>query len=191
MNYAPLSAFLLAGGASSRMGRDKALIEFEGKPLLVQLATRLQNLAGNVTILAPAGRYESFGLTVLPDRLANCGPLSGIETALRHSRHPWALILACDLAHVTPEWLATLASHARPGLDVITSGDNPLCALWNTSALPVVSAALDRGQFRVRSIVAALKSENLIPPDPEILANWNRPEDLPPSLGERKANCGG
>jgi molybdopterin-guanine dinucleotide biosynthesis protein A len=191
MNYAPLSAFLLAGGASSRMGRDKALIEFEGKPLLVRLATMLRSLAGDVTILAPAGRYESFGYKVLPDRRANCGPLSGIETALRHSGHPWVLILACDLAHVTPEWLATVASHARPGLDVITSGDNPLCALWNISALPAVSAALDSGQFRVRSLVASLKSENLIPPDPGILANWNRPEDLPPFFGERKANRGG
>ncbi len=191
MNYAPLSAFLLAGGASSRMGRDKALIEIEGNPLLVRLASMLQNLAGEVAILAPSGRYESFGYKVLPDRLANCGPLSGVETALRHTRHCWALILACDLAHVTPDWLVTLASHARPGLDVITSGDNPLCALWNVSALPAVSAALDSGQFRVRSVVATLKSENLIPPDPGILANWNRPEDLPPSSGERKANRGG
>lgn len=185
MNYPlarPLSAFILSGGASRRMGSDKALLLFKGKPLLVHLASVVHTLTPALTVIAPSGRYESLGFSTLPDIRPGCGPLSGIETALTHSPADWSLILACDLPHLTPAWLETLVSSAlsSPEQQIIASGDppNPLAAVWHKSALPAVHDALNTGNFRVRDLLSTLSSKILIPQDPQILANWNRPEDI-------------
>ncbi len=205
MNYAPqpsasqpLSAFLLAGGASSRMGRDKALIPFRDKPLLVHLAEMLKSVSNSFHILAPPGRYEAFGYPILPDLRENCGPMAAIESALSHSPQNWNLVVACDLPFLTPEWLILLRDTAfsSPSVRCVASATspdtpNPLAAVWHRSALPAVRTSLDAGNFRVRSLLSSIETKILIPPNPQILANWNRPEDISSALGERKANSGG
>jgi molybdopterin-guanine dinucleotide biosynthesis protein A len=204
MNYAPQStapapvgAFLLAGGASSRMGRDKALIPFRGNPLLVHLAELLRSVSVDFHIIAPPQRYESFAYPILPDLRDNCGPMAAIETALAHSSHPWNFIVACDMPLLSAEWLITLrdAALGSTQTDCVSSATapdspNPLAAIWNRSALPTVRGFLDEGNFRVRSLLSSLETKILIPPDPQILANWNRPEDISGLGGEGKANSG-
>ena len=198
MNYAStlnpplqIGAFLLAGGASSRMGRDKALIPVKGIPLLIRLAKVLSTIGSEFHILAPQGRYESFGYPILNDIHANSGPLAGIEVALETSAFDWNLILACDLPFIEADWLLQLAAVALNSSNLqcvasATSPDspNPLCALWHKSALPKVRSALDSQNFRVRSVVEVLQTQILIPPDPGILANWNRPQDISALPGE-------
>ncbi len=204
MNYAPQSAvpspigaFLLAGGASSRMGRDKALIPFRGNPLLVHLAEILKSVSVDFHVIAPPQRYESFGYPILPDLRENCGPMAAIETALSHSPHPWNFIVACDMPLLTSDWLMTLSNAAFDSTqtDCVLSAPapdspNPLAAIWNQTALPTVRNSLDEGNFRVRSLLSSLKTKILIPPDLQILANWNRPEDISGTLGEGKVNSG-
>jgi molybdopterin-guanine dinucleotide biosynthesis protein A len=176
-----LAAFLLAGGASRRMGSDKALLPFGDKTLIEHLAGMLLTITPAVTIVAPAGRYEAFGLPVVADLRPHCGPLGGIEAALSHSQADWNLILACDLPRMTGDWLQTLTKAARADarLRIVASGEppNPLAAVWHRSALTPVQEALDRGELRVRDLLGRVSSKTLIPQDPEILANWNRPED--------------
>ncbi len=183
MNYPSVpsvAGYLLAGGASRRMGRDKALIEVEGEVLLVRIGRLLERVSSPVHVLAPRGRYEGLGFPVLEDRRAGCGPLGGIESALLHCPHEWALIVACDLPNVDEDWLKTLIAAASPGLAIVASGEplNALAALWNRSALPAVQAALDAGRFRVRDLLEQLPAQRLVPPRPEILANWNEPLDI-------------
>ncbi len=173
------------------MGTDKAVLPFEGQPLLLHLAKVLASVVADPRLLAPAGRYEQFGLPGLEDRRMGCGPLAGIETALLDSDCEWNLILACDMPFVTAEWLTTmievaLASEAT--VRCICTGENPLLALWRRSALSEVQGALDAGNFRLRDLLEPLNAKKLIPPDPQILANWNRPEDLPGYPSEGKAN---
>ena len=102
MNYPPQSlaafevgAFVLAGGASSRMGRDKALLPIGAKFLLAHLVGLLDSFAPQVFVVAPSGRYEKLGFHVIEDQRLNCGPLAGIETALSITSLEWNLILAC------------------------------------------------------------------------------------------------
>ena len=178
----PIGAYLLAGGASSRMGRDKALLLFDGHPLLVQTNKLLASIAPNPQLVAPVGRYEQFGFSPLVDRRSDCGPMAGIETALIHSGFEWNLILACDLPFITRDWLVHLVETAVAAplqVACVSTGDNPLLAVWRKSALPTVQGALDSGNFRLRDLMKPLNALNLIPPDPKILANWNRPGDLP------------
>ncbi len=203
MNYAPhfklgpkVAAFLLAGGMSSRMGKDKALLLVEGKPLLQTLAERVLPLCSELRIVAPRGRYESLGYSIVEDRRTASGPLAGIEAALEASTAEWNLILACDMPNVPPSWLQALIDASGDAFDCILSASNPetlhpLCALWRKTALPVVRAALDSGNRKVLDVVEQLRTQILIPQDPGILANWNSPADMPQQQGEGKANCGG
>lgn len=179
--HLPVGAYLLAGGASRRMGRDKALLLFDNHPLLVQTNKLLASIVPDPQLVAPVGRYEKFGFSPLVDRRLNCGPMAGIETALIHSGFEWNLILACDLPFLTRDWLVHMVETAVAAplqVACVSTGDNPLLAVWRKSALPTVQAALDSKHFRLRDLMKPLNAINLIPPDPKILANWNRPEDL-------------
>lgn len=180
LSAAPLAGYVLAGGASRRMGRDKALLEKDGELLLVRIAKALGEVCETVRVLAPAGRYEGLGYTVLPDLRPGNGPLGGIETALSDCATEWALMVACDLPYVDADWLRTLVGAREERYAVIASGDppNPLVAVWRRSARGAVSRAIDEGHLRVRDLLKELPVRLLIPPRAEILANWNEPEDV-------------
>jgi molybdopterin-guanine dinucleotide biosynthesis protein A len=133
--------YLLAGGASRRMGRDKAMLEIKGEKLLVLLAAAATRLCGRATVVAPAGRYESLGLRVIEDKREGAGPLAGIEAALLDSSAEWTIVWACDMPGVTESWLRRLAAKAEvvpPEVLCVASGEslaeaNPLCAAWGAS----------------------------------------------------------
>lgn len=149
-----LAAFVLAGGASSRMGTDKALLDFGGEPLVCRM-TRLVASAGvGVTVIGPPERYSSLGLEAIPDDCAGLGPLGGIATALAHSDRPWNLIVAVDLPRLTPEWLKKLAERAaRSAADALIPrserGLEPLCAAYHRRCLPSIRTALRQGVRKV------------------------------------------
>jgi molybdenum cofactor guanylyltransferase len=189
----PVSAFLLAGGESRRMGRDKALLPVGGQPLLLHLAQSAAPVVNSIAVIAPPGRYEALceplGLVVLPDLRPGSGPLAGIEAALARSQSDWNLILACDMPFVDSAWLATLVAAALgQHADVLCVASalgteeapqpSPLCACWHKDALPAVSRALDQGQRRVRDLLPVLNTRYLFPVQPRLLANWNSPTDV-------------
>ena len=156
-----VAGFILAGGASSRMGRDKALLEFGGVPLIVRAAQLLEPLVGRPTIVAPEGRYQNLGLRTVPDDHSGFGPLGGIATALRVSTSPWNLIVGCDLPYLTEQWLSFLieraeASAADAVLPENTRGLEPLCAMYHERAEAAIRAALERGIRKVTDGLAAL-----------------------------------
>lgn len=188
-----VSAFLLAGGESRRMGRDKALLPVGGQQLLLHLAQIAAPLVNSIAVIAPNGRYEALcqplGLTVFSDLRPGQGPLAGIESALSQSGSPWNLILACDMPFLDSVWLAALvaAALAQPaGVLCVASAlrseaeiqPSPLCACWHKDALPAVSSALDHGCRRVRDLLAPLNTQYLFPVSPRLLANWNSPTDV-------------
>src|SRR4030081_3887792 len=97
-----VAGFILAGGASSRMGRDKGLLDFGGVPLIVHTAQLLEPLVAEVTVVGSPSRYAQFGSRAIGDDARGqdgrgCGPLAGIATALAATRAQWNLIIACDL----------------------------------------------------------------------------------------------
>ncbi len=76
-------AYLLAGGGSTRFGRDKALVEIDGIPMLLRIRVLLGAVSEQVTVIAPPLRYAALGVTAVSDRWEGQGPLAGIITALR------------------------------------------------------------------------------------------------------------
>ncbi len=187
--YTQVEAFILAGGASSRMGRDKALLEIGGVPLLARTARLLEPLVAGVTVIGPPERYTASGLHVVPDDWPGLGPLGGIATALGISRREWSLIVGCDLPYLSAawlEWLITraLASPADALVPESTRGLEPLCAIYRTRCGPALAAAVTAGVRKVFDAVTRLAPERLTPAQWQALAlgvepfkNMNTPED--------------
>ncbi|MBI1750241.1 MAG: molybdenum cofactor guanylyltransferase [Acidobacteria bacterium] len=161
-----VSAFILAGGSSSRMGADKALLELAGQPLLLRTARLLDAFVTPVTVIGDPSLYASLGLPVFPDDVPGLGPLGGIATALRISRMPWNLVVACDLPYLTAAWIdflisRALAAHADALLPASERGPEPLCAMYHARCAPVISTALARGVRKVTDGLAGVVIETL------------------------------
>ena len=192
-----VAAFILAGGVSSRMGREKGLLEIGGEPLMVRTARLIEPLVTEVTVVGTPERYAALGLRAIADR--NLGglegkeavrtPLAGIATALIATKAPWNLILACDLPYLTSEWLDWLLGRAvDSGAQIVmprTSGGlEPLAAVYRMECAARIVAALERGVRKVTEAMTEFRMECLSEgewrkhdPEGRVLRNMNAPSD--------------
>ncbi len=195
--YRQISAFILAGGASSRMGQDKALLDFGGVPLILHTARSLEPLVADVRIVGSPRRYAALGLSGIEDNAhpheatynSGCGPLAGIATALATTNSTWNLIVACDLPYLSVEWLGWLLSRAlrSRGEAVVPRtgrGIEPLAAVYRRECAAPIAAALARGARKVSDVIEELNVDFVYPADWSridrsglILRNMNSPED--------------
>ena len=184
-----VEGFILAGGESGRMGRDKSLLELGGTPLLLRTARLVEPIVARLAVVGPAGRYASFTLRVIPDDKLGVGPLGAIATALRHSTSEWNLVVACDLPYLTVDWLdflirRALASGADALLPQTEGGPEPLCAMYRTSGGPAIAAALERGVRKITEGLSGLIVEPVLQADwkafdsaGRLFKNMNSPAD--------------
>jgi molybdopterin-guanine dinucleotide biosynthesis protein A len=155
--------YVLAGGGSTRFGRDKALVEIDGKAMVTRMFELLAKVARSVNVVAVPGKYSNLGVSALTDRWPGEGPLGGIITALTPSAGigvpEWNLIVGCDMPFLTREWLdylveRSLASPADVVVPRSMSGLEPLCACWRSSGTETLQRAFDRG---IRKVTEAMK----------------------------------
>ncbi len=161
--------YVLAGGGSTRFGRDKALAEIDGKKMLLRMWELLRGVGGEVRVVVAPGKHAGLGVTTLTDRWPGEGPLGGIITALRAtaengSRTEWNLIVGCDMPFLTLEWLnylveRALASHAEVIVPRSASGLEPLCACWCSSGAERLQRAFDSGTRKVTEAMKQLRME--------------------------------
>jgi molybdopterin-guanine dinucleotide biosynthesis protein A len=150
------------------MGRDKALLDFGGTPLILHIASLAHPLTGAPAIVGPPDRYANLNLRVIPDDTAGIGPLGGIATALRDSREPWILVLGCDLPLLTSKWLGYLIDRAlKSAADAIVpqsaAGAEPLCAMYRKGSAASIAKAIARGVRKVTDWIAELNVEPIEP----------------------------
>ena len=184
----PFTAVLLAGGKSTRMGRDKAGAIFDGQPLWRrQLATLRALEPAELFISGKAdGPYAGAGVEILLDHSPGLGPLAGLEAAFRRASHPLVLVLAIDLPALTPGFLASLIQTATATGCVPRRAEwfEPLAAVYPRTCLPLVEACLraaDRSMQRFVRLAAAaglVESRALRPADLALFKNVNLPGDL-------------
>jgi len=151
--------YIMAGGASSRFGRDKALVEVGGTPMLSRMIELLLGVTKQLKLVAVPGKYAAFGAEIVEDRWPGEGPLGGIITALEDAaRSPadgeWNLIVSCDMPFLTREWLAFLSARAAKSkaqvvLPCSAHGPEPLCASYRTDAAGPLRAVFDSGVRKV------------------------------------------
>lgn len=177
------AGFVLAGGASSRMGRDKALLPWRGATLLDYVAGQVRSAAGSLAIVGPLGRYRDRGYPEIPDLYPGAGPLGGVITALHATNATWNLIVACDMPGITRAFLQELLARAeRQNADcfmpVGPSGlPEPLCAVWRQAAEPALTRALEGGIRKMTDATTGLQAAYWPLVTTEALENVNTPED--------------
>lgn len=140
------SAVILVGGASSRMGRDKALMEVQDQPAAIRLARLLVDSGFvNVRLVGGSGeRFRDCGFAHVPDLEQDRGPLEGIRTSLRSAEEEWTLVVAVDLIALDREAISELKSalENHPFDDVIlascSEGPQPLFAWWRRSSIQTI-----------------------------------------------------
>jgi molybdopterin-guanine dinucleotide biosynthesis protein A len=192
-----LSGFILAGGHSRRMGRDKAFLELDGRTLLARALDLLRALTPEVWIVGPAAKFRSYGW-VIEDIFADCGPLAGIHAALCASATELNLIVAVDLPFVTESLLRFIIEQARAGDAVVTvpriaGGYQPLCAVYRRAFAPLSAAALESGRNKIDALFAKTTTRILEEPElrrfafsPEMFHNLNTPQDFRRVVSEKQ-----
>jgi len=137
------SAVILAGGKSSRMGRDKAFLEFGGEPLLSRQISLVKEAGASEVFISgrPSIDYSALKYPVLLDESIGMGPLGGIASAFQAIQHPFLLVLAVDMPHITADFLKILWGECREGMGAVPKcGEivEPLAAFYPKSASPLV-----------------------------------------------------
>jgi molybdopterin-guanine dinucleotide biosynthesis protein A len=189
---------LLAGGASRRMGRDKRLIVVDGEPMVRRAARALAAGTDELLIVVSPGRPISphavadLRARIVEDRVADAGPLAGLEAALVAARYelvvaaaadmPW---LAASVVRLLVERLA-VAEAATDAVAIATDrGAEPLLAAYRRRVAPTVTQLLDGGERRTTALLEAVPVEAIQPadwrrfdPSGRSARNVNRPADL-------------
>jgi molybdopterin-guanine dinucleotide biosynthesis protein A len=152
-----MNAFVLAGGQSTRMGRDKALLELAGRPLIEHALEKLRALGFSPRIVGVRPDLAAFA-AVIPDIHPHTGPLGGIEAALAASDTEQNLFLPVDLPWLPVEFLRWMIERAESTEALATvprlqGRPQPLCAVYTKTLLPYVQAALAADDAKVTRAV--------------------------------------
>jgi molybdopterin-guanine dinucleotide biosynthesis protein A len=185
-----VTIWILAGGKSTRMGTDKAFVDFEGRTLLARALALAREVSADARIVGSKDKFASFA-SVVEDEFPNRGPLGGIHAALRASHTDLNLILAVDMPFVPRALLEYLLQQARdaPEAVAVVPGGNegwqPLCAVYRKKFAIAAEAALRAGRNRIDLLFDAA-STRVIENDElekagfssDVFRNMNTPEEL-------------
>ena len=189
----PASAIILAGGKSSRMGRPKALLPFDGEPLIVHTVRTLARLfADLVVVAAPGQELPPLPVTFVRDEVAYQGPVGGIYYGVRAACTEVCFVTSCDAPFLNLSFIAHLLSHIA-NYDVVVpfwqDRLQPLHAVYRRSVAPLLHAQLERGELRPIFLYQKVRTREVNADeirrfDPEGLSfrNLNSPEDYQAAL---------
>ncbi|NIO07372.1 MAG: NTP transferase domain-containing protein, partial [Deltaproteobacteria bacterium] len=152
------SAIILAGGKSSRMGRPKALLSFEGEPLIVHIVRALGGLFAEIVVVAAPGQElpplrlgsgQALPVNLVRDEVAYQGPVGGIYYGLTAASGEVSFVTSCDVPFVNPSLISYLTSQI-PEYDVVVpywqERFQPLHAVYRNKVAPLLKAQLERGE---------------------------------------------
>ncbi len=184
------AVFILAGGKSTRMGADKAFVEFAGRTLLARALELANSVASEVRIVGNREKFASFA-PVVEDIFRDCGPLGGIHAALRSSRTDTNLVLAVDMPFVSSAFLLYLMERARAvpaATVVIPRADGrrqTLCAVYRREFADAAEAALLAGRNRIDRLFEGVETRVIEEQELEsagfssrIFRNLNTPKEV-------------
>ena len=162
-----LTALLLVGGQSRRMGRDKATLRLAGEPLWQRQLRLLQELQPQHLLVSARTRpaWCPAAIEVILDEPPSRGPLSGIDAALARLETSHLLALAIDLPRMTAAHLQHLLALLQPGCGVVPVKDGlfePLCAVYPTQARVAAAEALQKNQLSLQQLVTTLLERNQV-----------------------------
>ncbi len=182
-----VTGIILAGGKSTRMGKDKALLEIEGDPFIKRIADVLAGVFKDVMIISNHGtRYAFLDLPVCSDIFENCGPLGGIQAGLTYAKTPAILVVSCDLPLINArliEHLLDVDENIDASVYSTEESVQPLFGLYRKRCLSAIELRIRAREYSVRDCLGVLKTRVVTPPadhsilDVHSLMNINTPAD--------------
>lgn len=188
-----VSGVILAGGKSSRMGRNKALLEVGGKRIIESAVALFKSIFKEVILVTNSpSEYADLDVRIVTDIFPGKGSLGGIYTGLSHSSHDYSFVASCDMPFLKREMIEFLISK-KEDFDVIVprlrDGYEPLHALYSRRCLKPIEAMLRKGDLRIIGFyqevrVREVSEDELSPfnPSPSSFININTPEDYEVAL---------
>ncbi len=189
----PSSAVILAGGKSSRMGQPKALLPFDGEPLIAHTVRTLSRLFSDlVVVAAPEQQLPTLQVTMVHDDVAYQGPVGGILYGLRAARSELCFVTSCDAPFLNLDLIAFLVAQMNDHDVVVPHWQErlqPLHAVYRRGVVPLLQEQLARGELRPIFLYKKVRTREVSPEeirrfDPEGLSfrNLNSPEDYQAAL---------
>lgn len=149
-----ITGIILAGGKSKRMGTDKGLMDWNGKPMVTYAIEALNRYCSKILISTTNNEYEVFNLDLVPDSIPDLGPIGGLLTCLNISDTQTCICLPCDLPNIKPEVIEFLLKmyDGKSCLVPLSPLPEPLCAIYPLNVLPVIVNLIERKDFSLLSI---------------------------------------
>lgn len=149
----PMSGIILAGGKSSRLGRNKAFLEWEGHPLIERSLQVLRSIFSEIIISTNNPElYSLYGEKTVSDLFIDQGPLGGLHACLREAQYDYSFFVACDMPFLDPEvirFLAGLIGKESVIVPEVAGGLHPLHAFYRKNCLPIIEKKLEAKRLKL------------------------------------------
>lgn len=170
-----VTCVILAGGKSSRMGRDKSFLIFYGKPLIEILINKLQGIFKDLIIIANnISLYKKYKIKTYADIIKESGPLGGIHAGLHYSKSKYNFIMACDMPFVEPGLIKFMSANIE-NYDLVVPKLNgrfePLCAIYSKNCLKAIENQLSKNNLKVVDFFPQVKLKEIVEKD---LVDFNK-----------------
>ncbi|MCB9015035.1 MAG: molybdenum cofactor guanylyltransferase [Lentimicrobiaceae bacterium] len=188
INKSQITGIVLAGGKSTRMGTDKGLMIFQGKPLVMYSIDLLSMFCGRILISSNNPEYAKFGYEIIADELPGAGPMAGIAACLSISSTELNLVLSCDMPFLNRAVIDKVLTYCNEFSFVVPLDSNerpePLCALYKKSSFPVFNRLLQQKSFRMTGLFQYAPVKFIHPEEYTVqykegwFSNFNTKDDL-------------
>lgn len=179
-----LTGIVLAGGKSSRIGQDKALLEWGGMRLVARAISIIEPLCDNILISTNNPDLAYLGYPLVNDEHRGIGPIAGLQAALRYSRAAHHIVIPCDTPLVTIdvfERLFAIKSAAHPPACIAGTEDGfvePLIGCYHRSALPILEEQIKRHDYKLHNALTRMSARIEIFRDRRLFWNINTKADI-------------
>ena len=181
-----ITGIILAGGKSSRMGTDKGLLDFEGQSLIEYAISVIRPICNEILISTNQKGYEGYGFPIITDNFTDCGPIGGLEAALKASKTDWNVVISCDTPSLKVELFQEMIAQIKDQDVLIPSHENgiePLAGIYHKRMSSTFKQKIDAKEYKLRKIIKACKieffdSSPLLAQYPKLFVNLNSQDDL-------------
>lgn len=158
-----ISTGILAGGKSSRMGTNKALLQFNNRRFIDRITDEMSGFSETLISVARKGEYEDMGLPIVYDEHKDIGPIEGIYQIVKHASENYVFICAADMPFMKRELIEYMTEFISSDYDCFVLMDeehvHPLCAIYSKAVLPVIEELISEGQYRLVNILSRVRTK--------------------------------
>ena len=181
-----ITGIILAGGKSTRFGKDKALVQVNGKSLLENAIDICFECCSTILISSNQKEHQVAGYKIVPDEFPACGPIGGIYSGLKQAKTDWSFVLSVDSPAVEKEfirYLISMISNSEAVVPESFKGKEPLIALYEKGCLPEIKKRIQNKNYKMHDLLSSLNvnyidSRQWQTKYPQLFHNINRVNDL-------------